>query len=131
MSDERVGALERRAAQGDPEARAFLLREQVRAQALPRLRVELAAILGDPVARAALGPDAPPEVHLTSWRDLQTWIEGPLADYGRMPAQVADWTAAYTLTYSDLDRTKDEAELCRRAWAAIRAEIVPWALGEA
>lgn len=79
MSDEERRALERRALEGDAAARAALDRMNARdgtepaavegrrllarvgAGALARPRLVLAACLGYPPARAALGPDAPPE----------------------------------------------------------------------
>jgi hypothetical protein len=58
MSDARLRHLER-AAQGDPEAEARLLREQVRSGGFPARRLELLAEAGVPVARLALGRPTP------------------------------------------------------------------------
>lgn len=54
MADRRLRDQERAAAQGDPQAEARLIIERVRAGALPREQVVLAARLGDPVARLAI-----------------------------------------------------------------------------
>lgn len=57
MTDARLRATSRAAAQGDPAARAALLLERVRAGELGRERLQLAAWLGDDLAREVVGPD--------------------------------------------------------------------------
>ena len=59
MSDQRLRELERRVAEGDGAAEAPLLAERVRAGTLAPDRLRLAAHLGHPPAREALGDDAP------------------------------------------------------------------------
>ena len=78
MSDARLRALERASAAGDLEARARLLRERVRLGTLAGPRLELAAQLGDPSARAALGDAAPAEVTPeATWQEAQRrWASG-------------------------------------------------------
>lgn len=61
MSDAEMRELERRAAQGDLEAAARGLLVRLRRAGLLPERVRLAACLGDPAARLALGPAAPPD----------------------------------------------------------------------
>jgi hypothetical protein len=58
MSDARRRALERDASHGDPDAAAALLAERLRAGEVTRERVALAALLGDPAARAVVGAAA-------------------------------------------------------------------------
>lgn len=58
MSDEQLRAAEKRWREsGTPEAEAAYLRERVRAHDLEAEQLRLAAVLGDPVARIALGSD--------------------------------------------------------------------------
>jgi len=56
--DERLRELERRAQSGDRRAQAELLNHYIRSSLLPRYRVELAAIYGDPAAILV----APPQI---------------------------------------------------------------------
>lgn len=77
MSDSRLRELERQAAAGDVQARARLLAERVRVGDLAPDRLQLAAYLGDPQARQALGEQAPAQVE-----QLSTWSEG-LEQWGR------------------------------------------------
>ncbi len=66
--DERLRGLERRAQDGDLDAAAALVVERIRAGALPRARVALAAHLGAPAALRALGAEAaPPTTDLFEW----------------------------------------------------------------
>lgn len=62
MADDRLRSLERAAAGGDLDAITALLSQRVRAGDLEHTRLELAAFLGDPLARRILGdrtPDPP------------------------------------------------------------------------
>jgi hypothetical protein len=68
--DERRRQLERRAAQGDPEAAAAFLAEQLRAGEADRDRVALRAAFGDPVAQRVL-----PEVRVIQDADAAGVLE--------------------------------------------------------
>ena len=86
MSDQRLRELERRVAEGDGAAEAPLLAERVRAGTLAPNLLRLAAYLGHPPAREALGDDAP-VLHtdpdslirgLEAWGP-QAWVRAALA----------------------------------------------------
>jgi hypothetical protein len=59
VADERLRTLERAAASGDEAAKAALLVERARLGRVPEGRLAVAALLGEPAARTALGPRAP------------------------------------------------------------------------
>lgn len=82
MGDEQLRALERRWQEsGDSADEAQYLRALLRNEALPSERLRLAAFLGHPAARAALGGEAPAPLKLPWWtplfpnRGLRTWLE--------------------------------------------------------
>ena len=87
MSDRRTRELERAAASGDPEARAAWLGARLRAGDLEEERLALAAWLGDPGARLALGCE--PEAERASPAAL---VRG-LARWGREPGRGDDSAA--------------------------------------
>jgi len=71
MGDQRLRELDRRRREtGRAEDAAAWLSERLRAGELTRDRLELAAACGDPGARHALGPDAPPRLHTASAYEL-------------------------------------------------------------
>lgn len=77
MSDARLRDLGRRAARGGPEDQAAHLRERVKAGEVTREGVRLAAHLGDPVARLAMG-----WTHgIGDMHPLDSWLTG----LGRYP----------------------------------------------
>lgn len=82
VGDVRTRTLEREAAQGDTVARAGLLRARLRAGRLCPERLRLAGYLGDPVAREALGADAPA---LRPDQEVWEWTRG-FAAWGAEPA---------------------------------------------
>lgn len=75
MSDARTRELERAAAAGDVEARAAWIAARLRAGGLEQERVALAAHVGDPGARLALGlePDAAHRSPAALAEDLARW----------------------------------------------------------
>jgi hypothetical protein len=103
MPDARFRSLQRQAAQGDLQAQGRLLLERVRAGDLDPDGLRLAAYLGDPGAREALGADAP-----AAPPDLGDWAVGiaPSGAGARDP-----WT---------------REALARVAAAAARAALPAW-----
>lgn len=82
MSEERLRELERRWRQsGAASDQAALLAERVRAGLLPAARLRLAAALGQPAARLALGGDAPALLEQSGNAALMAGLEpyGPAA----------------------------------------------------
>jgi hypothetical protein len=87
VADERQRRLNRDAASGDAEARVRALQEQLRRGGSGR--VELAAYVGDPAARAVLSAPAPPELDLDEWvRGLQRWGKEPCVRAARAAVEL-------------------------------------------
>jgi len=102
--DERLRKLEREARDGDPAQRARYLLECVRAGRFERGRLQLAAYLGDPGARQALGEDAP-----IIPRDLALWIDG-LAAWENVEVVARSCAALCRMTvefWRDMDPTDE------------------------
>jgi hypothetical protein len=90
--------LDRESAAGDPDARARLLVARLRAGDLTRERLTLAAMLGDPAARAALAPEAPPEEVGTAMGALLALKPfGPSA-FARAALALAPWLHDHQIT---------------------------------
>lgn len=87
--DARLRQLQREASTGDLQARAKLLLGRVRAGELSEERLRLAAYLGDPASREALGEGAPEA--LQNWRSRElnkrTWAQDISRDYGEEGAR--------------------------------------------
>lgn len=121
MSDQRLRELERRVAEGDGAAEAPLLAERVRAGTLAPDRLRLAAYLGHPPAREALGDEAP-----VLREDPDSWIRG-LADWGPQ-AWVRAAIAAARLTGRPNQEVLDAAEAwLRQPTARMEEEARLWA----
>jgi hypothetical protein len=84
VTDARLRALAR--SDDDPQARARLLAERVRAGDLTPARLRVAAYLGDEAARLALGERWPPDAE-----DIGLWLEG-VEEHGGRDAGV--WAVA-------------------------------------
>lgn len=92
MADHRLRSLERDLATGDPGARARLLRERLRAGTLELERAQLAAWLGDPDAREALGPGGY-EAFAAPLREVTRRVVGDLQTESAS-VSLAIWVAA-------------------------------------
>lgn len=74
--DERKRGFERKAASGDLEARAQVLKARERSGEITTKGLEIAAYLGDPASRFALGDDAPKQgVEVISGPGFDHWME--------------------------------------------------------
>lgn len=122
MTDQRLRELERVAAAG-AEALERRVRERLRAGRLDPVRLGLAALLGDPVARRVLGPEAPAPAEVTG--DLvDALVLGDAAVQVRVAAAAA--RAALRVTAAAIPPTDlalaESAVLAAEAWVACPCE---------
>lgn len=108
MADARIEELRRRAAGGDLDARARLLKEELRAGRLAPERLEAAALLGDAGARAAL--DLPPLANEP--------LPGAVEELDAVLAALVGLAAARHVLEAALDPMAPAAVAALAAWVA-------------
>lgn len=129
MSDARMRELERRWREGgDDDDRAAWLAERLRAGALEPARAELAAWVGDPAARLALGqpplpplgPGAPAGTEWLSWglHELEKWARG-LEPWAELPLGTS---AQLAPAWRQQVPGRALVALARRAWEGETAD---------